>query len=70
MDDIRVDDRKKKLDNKVKIYNFLYFLKKNWKKLIVFILIVSILAFPTFFGNIISGWIRDFVTPFMTNLKF
>lgn len=70
MDDIRIDERKKQIDNRVKIFNFLNWFKRNWKTLIILGLISMALFFPTFTGNLISEWIKEFVTPFINNLKF
>lgn len=70
MDDIRVNDKIKKINDRTKLYNFIGFFVRNWKKILIFVIVIFAILFPSLTGDLISGWIRDFVTPFIQNLRF
>jgi len=70
MDDIRLTEKKSQIHNKEKLYSFLNWFKRNWKILIILCLVSVAIFFPSFIGNLISQWIKDFLTPFINNLKF
>lgn len=51
---------------------FLLYVQKNWKnilKILLFLIIFSILFFPTFSGGLIGNWIKDFFGTIINIIK-
>ena len=61
MEDIRFKNTN---DHTFTMLSFFIFLKKNWIKILIILLVLSIIIFPTFFGTIIGNWLFNFVNAF------
>jgi len=69
MEDIRFATNKK-TKKRIDYGKIAIFILKNWIKILLFILLILIMIFPTFFGHIIGTWLNDFVTSFLSKITF
>jgi hypothetical protein len=72
MDDIRRIERlrymnKNRWETVLKIFNFL---KKNWIKIIIISILLTIFMFPEFSGNIIGKWFNEIANAIIKNIQF
>ena len=63
MEDIRFNQKK----NNVFLLWVLNFLRKNWGKIILVIVLVLIIIFPTIVGGLIGTWLSLLVKAFTKN---
>lgn len=70
MEDLRNRNRIQKVDNISKLINFISKIKKNWFKILVFSIIISLILFPTFTGGVIGTWVNTLVSSFLSNISF
>lgn len=61
MEDLRIKQHKKKSKLSFKIRHYLILLKRNKWKVILYILLILMLIFPTYFGQIIGEWLNQFL---------
>ena len=70
MEDIRVTEQRKNIDRKVKFFKILIWMKKNWLKILLFLVVVFLIIFPSLSGNLIGRWLNDFWSAFRHSLTF
>ncbi len=70
MEDIRFEKDKIKLQKSIKYSKFLLYLKKNWWKYLIVLVLLFIIIFPQLSGNILGSWWNDFATSFLQKLTF
>jgi len=70
MDDIRKINYGNKLKRKANVSKFLIFLRKNWVKIFFLLLLLCIIFFPEFIGNIVGEWFNKLVVSFIEKLTF
>lgn len=70
MEDIRVTEKRKNIDRKVKFFKILIWIQKNWLKILLFLVVVFLIIFPSLSGNLIGRWLNDFWSAFRHNLTF
>jgi len=61
MEDIRFKNSKNEHINFIIIWNFI---KNNWIKILILLLVLSIIIFPTFYGTLIGTWWTNFINAF------
>jgi len=61
MDDLRSEYQKTKTNTQIRNNKMLIYIKKNKYKILLLILMLSIILFPTFVGTVIGKWISSFV---------
>ena len=69
MEDLRNKIRNDKFRNKILIDNVKQFIIKNYITIFIIIIIISILLFPSFYGDKIGEWWNNFNSSFSNNLK-
>lgn len=70
MDDIRKINYGNKLKRRANFSKFLIFLKKNWVKIFILLIIICIIFFPETAGSIVGEWFNKLVSAFIENLTF
>jgi hypothetical protein len=70
MDDQRIKYQNYKIKKSFKIFDFLKILNKNKIKIILIVLIITILLFPTFYGQITGNFINKLITAFTNQISF
>jgi len=70
MDDIRKINYKNKLDRRAKFSVFLKFITKNWVKMLLVVIVISLIFFPEMFGSVVGEWFNKLVTSFVKSLTF
>jgi len=70
MDDIRKIKYGNRLKRRANMSTFLGFFKKNWFKILIISIIISLIFFPQFTGNVVGDWLNKLVTSFLQNLTF
>lgn len=62
MEDIRF---KNSNNNQINALSIWLFLKKNWIKILLIVLLLSIVTFPTFYGTLVGTWWTNFINAFV-----
>jgi hypothetical protein len=70
MDDQRFIYQKERMNKSFETPNLLKFFNKNKFKIILFLFILSLLLFPTFYGHITGVFINKLITAFTTQITF
>ena len=70
MEDIRLKRAKRKMNNKFKFMNFFGFFLKNWKKIVLLLVIIFFIMFPNVIGNVLGTWWNTLVSSFLKNLTY
>ena len=70
MEDIRINEIRKKLDSGAKFGKILLHFKKNWWKYLIIILLLFIIIFPTIFGHLLGSWWNTFASSFLKRLTY
>lgn len=70
MEDLRKNRQQEKYMRKLKWLDFLSFIKKNWLKILLIIIFLTIFVFPSFVGNLIGLWFNKLATSILNNLTF
>lgn len=70
MDDIRFEKDKEKLKNSIKFRKFLFTLKKNWWKILIILVLMFIIIFPSLSGDLLGSWWNNFASSFLSNLTY
>jgi len=61
MDDLRNEYTKTKVNKQIKTYKIINYITTNKVKILVIIIVIGIILFPTFSGTLIGDWITNFV---------
>jgi hypothetical protein len=70
MEDIRLAKAKRKMNNKYKLLNFFHFFKKNWKKMVLLLVVISFIMYPDIIGNLLGSWWNELVSSFLEKLTY
>lgn len=70
MDDIRRNDYNQKLQMKIRRVKTLKWFSKNWYKIILLLILIFIISFPTISGELIGHWISNFYSSILKNITF
>lgn len=70
MEDIRKRNYGKRLKRRANVSRFFIFLKKNWIKIVLAIILICFIFFPATFGSVVGDWFNKLVTAFIENLTF
>lgn len=70
MDDIRKINYGNRLKRRANMSKFISFLKNNWLKILILLLLLTIIIYPENVGNIIGEWVNKLVTSFIKNISF
>lgn len=68
--DLRRNKKEKELKRNAFIGNILFFIKKNWGKLLISLLISFVIFFPQTAGNIIGYWFNIISNAIINNITF
>lgn len=63
MEDIRFKNSNN--NNQINALSIWLFLKKNWIKILLIVLLLSIVTFPTFYGTLVGTWWTNFINAFV-----
>ena len=70
MEDIRFEKDKVKLQKSIKFSKFLFYLKKNWWKYLIVLILLFVIIFPQVTGHLLGSWWNAFATSFLQKLTF
>jgi lauroyl/myristoyl acyltransferase len=70
MDDIRKINYKNRLNRRAKFSVFLKFLKNNWVKILIVILLLCLILFPESVGTVVGEWFNKLVSAFIEKITF
>ena len=70
MDDIRGIEYNQKLTKQIKINKIKSHFKNNIGKYLLGAIIIGVLIFPTFSGDLLGTWINDFIVSFTDKITF
>lgn len=70
MEDIRLRKAKIKMDNKFRMINFFGFFLKNWKKIVLLLVIIFFVMYPDVIGNVLGTWWDTLVSSFLEKLTY
>ena len=70
MEDIRKRNYSKRLKRRADFSTFIRFLKKNWMKILLVVLVMCLIFFPTTFGSVVGEWFNKLVSAFIENITF
>ena len=65
MEDIRFEKDRQKIRNNIRIMEIFQFLRKNWIKIIIILLVVLVIIFPSTSGHILGNWWDTFKSSFL-----
>ena len=70
MEDIRFEKDKEKLQNSIRFSRFLRYLRKNWWKYLIILILLFIIIFPSVSGHLLGHWWNNFATSFLQKLTY
>ena len=70
MEDIRKRNYSNRLKRRANLSKFFIFLRKNWIKILLLVIIVLLIFVPTSVGSVVGEWFNKLVTAFVENLTF
>lgn len=63
-----MDDMRAKPKTKTMNLSFLYFLRKKWILVLIVLVALSVIIFPSFYGTLIGSWVYNFSSAFTKKL--
>jgi hypothetical protein len=70
MDDIRKINYKNKLKRRANFSIFLRFLKNNWVKILIVVILLCLILFPESVGTVVGEWFNKLVSAFIEKITF
>lgn len=70
MDDIRYNNKKKYSKNRMSYLNFIVFIRRNWIKMLMFLILIFIIFFPNIIGELVGNWWNVLVSSFLEKLTY